>query len=216
MAAGLSLVSGETVKEKRIQNCPVGNKNAHWLLLNFSPSNTNKFYIEAINTAPFEENDYYLPAGYSKEINYYVSYYDPAENTGQVYWYKDGNDYIIYAHCQEKQESLAINIPSFMDGASLSIVEKTDDVELLSETIQNGKFNVSYNTSEANYIVLKATMPQSETGITITAKSYTREYDDAMKYTIDGKRIDKLKRGLNVVRMKKDSMRKVVFSPNIK
>ncbi len=194
MAAGLSLVSGETVKEKRIKNCPVGNKNAHWRLLNFSPSNTNKFYIAAINTAPFEDNDYYLPAGYSKEINYYVSYYDPTENTGQVYWYKDGNDYIIYAHCQEEWESLTINVPSFMDRASLSIVEKTDDTELLSETIQNGKFNVRYNTADANYIVMKASMPQAEEGhATIIAQSYTREYGDAnpvLEYTSEGAALD--------------------------
>ena len=194
MAAGLSLVSGETVKEKRIQNCPVGNKNDHWRLLNFSPSNINKFYIAAINTAPFEDNDYYLPAGYSKEINYYVSYYDPAENVGQVYWYKDGNDYIIYAHCQEQQESLTINVPSFMGGAILSIIEKTDDSELLSETIENGKFNVSYNTADANYIVLKATMPKAEEGLaTITAQSYTREYGDAnpvLEYSSEGATLD--------------------------
>ena len=158
MAAGLSLVSGETVKSKRIQNCPIGNTNGHWSLLNFSPSNTNKFYIAAINTAPYADNDYFLPSGYSKEINYYVSYFDPAENVGQVYWYKDGDSYIIYAHCQEEHHNQAVNVPDIMEGASLSVVEKTDDTELLSETIQDGKFYVSYITSDANYIVLTATI----------------------------------------------------------
>ena len=210
MAAGLSLVSGETVKEKRIQNCPVGNKNAHWLLLSFSPSNTNKFYIAAINTAPFEDNDYYLPAGYFKEINYYVCYYDPAENTGQVYWYKDGNDYIIYAHCQEKHNELSIQVPRFMDGASLSIVEKTDDAELLSETIQNGKFNVSYNTADANYIVLKATMPKTEEDLTtITSQSNIRN-TPPMIFTVDGRRVVKPKKELYVIRMKDGTIRKEV------
>lgn len=84
--------------------------------------------------------------------------------------------------------------PRLWGGAILSIVEKTDDTELLSETIQNGKFNVSYNTADANYIVLKATMPQGEEELTtITAKSYTREYGDTnpvFEYTSEGAALD--------------------------
>jgi len=100
--------------------------------------------------------------------------------------------------------------PRLWGGAILSIVEKTDDTELLSETIQNGKFNVSYNTADANYIVLKATMPQAENGLAnITAKSYTREYGDAV-FTIDGRRVDKLKKGLYIIRMKDGTIRKEV------
>lgn len=155
MAAGLSLVSGETVTSKRIQNCPIGSANEYYRLGSISPSNTNKFYVAAVNTAPFADNEYYLPSGYSKEINYYISYFDPAENVGQVYWYKDGNSYIIYAHCQEEHNGLAINVPEFMEGLSLSVVEKTNDTELLSDCILNGQFLVNYNSSNANYIVLR-------------------------------------------------------------
>jgi hypothetical protein len=43
-----------------------------------------------------------------------------------------------------------------MDGLKLSIVEKTGNAELLSDTIANGKFFVNYNTADANYIVLLA------------------------------------------------------------
>ena len=195
MAAGLSLVSGETVKSKRIQNCPIGGTNFHWMLLYFSPSNTNKFYVAAINTAPFADNDYYLPVGYTKEINYYVSYFDPSENVGQVYWYKDGDDYIIYAHCQEEHNNLSINVPDFMEGATLSVVEKTNDTELLSENIQDGKFFVNYNTAEANYIVLVAAKsPGTDSGlVTITAKDYIREYGDTnpvFDYKAEGAGLD--------------------------
>lgn len=119
----------------------------------------HKFYVAAINSALYVDNDYYLPVGYSKEINYYVSYFDPLENVGQVYWYKDGDNYIIYAHCQEEHSNLAINFPDYMEGATLSVVEKTDNTELLSETIQNGKIFVNYNTTDANYIVLIASNP---------------------------------------------------------
>lgn len=42
-----------------------------------------------------------------------------------------------------------------MEGLCLSVVEKTDNTELLSDTIANGKFFVNYNTADANYIVLE-------------------------------------------------------------
>ena len=155
MAAGLSLVSGDTVKEKRIQNIPIGTGDGHYRLGSFSPSNTNKFYIAAVNTAPFADDGYNFPNTYFKEINYYVSYFDPAENEGQVYWYKDGSSYVIYLHCQTAQNRLAIKLPKFMEGLSVEIVEKTDNAELLSGTIQNGNLFVSFKTNDSNYIVLK-------------------------------------------------------------
>jgi len=155
MSAGLSLVSGDTVPDKRNQMCLQGSSNDHYRVLLFSPSNTNKFYVMAFNTSPYADNDYYLPNTFFKEINYYVSYFDPAENVGQVYWYKDGNQYVIYCHCQQVAMKQAINVPDFMEGLSLQVVEKTDNTTLLTDTIQNGKFFVSYATDDANYIVLK-------------------------------------------------------------
>ena len=158
MAAGLSLVSGDTIKSKRLSLIPMGDTNIHYRLNSFSPrgTNKNKFYIAAFNTAPYEANGYYLPTTLFKEINCYVCYFDPAENVGQVYWYKDGNSYVIYAHCQSVQSRIPINVPDFMEGLNLTIVEKTYSTDLLTDTIQNGKFFVNYNTNDANYIVLKA------------------------------------------------------------
>lgn len=157
MAAGLSLVSGDTVESKRRQYCLIGDSSESYRLAYTVPSepNWNKAYIAAVNSSLFVDNDDYFPAGYFKELNYYLSYFDPAENIGQVYWYKDGNSYVIYAHCQSAYSRIAIKVPAFMEGLKLSIVEKTDDTELLTDTIQNGKFFVNYTTNEANYIVLK-------------------------------------------------------------
>ena len=154
MAAGLSLVSGDTIKDKRIQNIPIGTGDPHERLGSFSPSNTNKFYIAAVNTAPFKDDGYNFPNTYFKEINYYVSYFDPAENEGQVYWYKDGSSYVIYAHCQSSQDRIAINLPEFMEGLKVQIVEKTDGATLHTDVISNGKLMVSYDNS-SNYIVVK-------------------------------------------------------------
>lgn len=164
LAAGLSLVTGDTVKEKRIQNIPEGDRPAgatsassFWRLGSISPSNTNKFYIAAINTAPYQDNNYNFPVGMFKEINCYVSYFDPSQNFGQVYWYKDGNSYLIYCHAQNAAQNQVINVPEYMEGLNLSVVEKTDNAELLTNTITNGKFYVNYTgTDQVKYIVLKA------------------------------------------------------------
>lgn len=157
MAAGLSLVSGETIPAKRNANIPIApNANdAHYRLGSFSPSNNNKFYIAAINTSPFADDGYNLPNTYFKEINYYISYFDPAANPGQLYWYKDGNSYIIYSHCQSVQSRAALTLPDFMEGLNVEIVEQTDNAVLLTDTVQNGKLFVSYNTDDANYLVLR-------------------------------------------------------------
>lgn len=157
MAAGLSLVSGETVPTKRNANIPIATdtSNGHQRLGSFSPSNTNKFYIAAVNTAPFADDNYNFPNTYFKEINYYVSYFDPAANPGQLYWYKDGNSYIIYSHCQSVQSRVPLNLPEFMEGLNVEIVEQTDNAVLLTDTVQNGKLFVSYNTDDANYLVLR-------------------------------------------------------------
>ena len=156
MAAGLSIVSGDTIPEKRNINIPVASNTSdrHNRLGSFSPSNTNKFYIAAVNSSPFADDNYNFPNTYFKEINYYVSYFDPSENIGQVYWYKDGSDYVIYAHCQSIQDRIPLKLPLFMEGLNVEIVEKTDGTTLHTNTIQNGNLFVSY-TDEANYIVLK-------------------------------------------------------------
>lgn len=156
MAAGLSLVSGETIPAKRNANIPIATStDGHQRLGSFSPSNNNKFYIAAINTALFADDGYNLPNTYFKEINYYISYFDPAANPGQCYWYKDGNSYIIYSHCQSVQSRVPLALPDFMEGLSVEIVEQTDNAVLLTDTIQNGKLFVSYNTDDANYLVLR-------------------------------------------------------------
>ena len=157
MAAGLSLVSGETIPAKRNANIPIATdtNNGHQRLGSFSPSNNNKFYIAAINTAPFADDGYNLPNTYFKEINYYISYFDPAANPGQCYWYKDGNSYVIYSHCQSVQSRVPLTLPDFMEGLSVEIVEQTNNAVLLTDTVQNGKLFVSYNTDDANYLVLR-------------------------------------------------------------
>jgi hypothetical protein len=155
MAAGLSLVSGDTVKDKRNQNIPISEdtNDGHYRLGSFSPSNINKFYIAAVNTAPFASDNFHFPTTYFKEINYYTCYFDPQDGL-QVFWYKDGNSFIIYVHSQKALAKQSLNLPKFMEGLKLKVVEKTEGVSLLVDTIQNSKIFVNAD-AESNYIVLQ-------------------------------------------------------------
>jgi len=156
MAAGLSLVGSDTQTATRVGLLPAGTQNPHYRIGLFSPSDRNKFYIAAFTTAPFEGNDYYVPNTLRHDIDYYLSFFDPAENEGQVYWYKDGERYVIYAHCQSQHERQEIRVPAFMEGLSLRVIEQSDDAELLTNTIQNASFSVAYHSNEANYLVVAA------------------------------------------------------------
>lgn len=46
-------------------------------------------------------------------------------------------------------------LPKFLDGKNLSVVEKTDDTELLTDGIEDNVFYVRFNSSTPNYIVVE-------------------------------------------------------------
>lgn len=41
---------------------------------------------------------------------------------------------------------VSLTLPNFMEGLNVEIVEQTDNAVLLTDTVQNGKLFVSYNT----------------------------------------------------------------------
>ena len=156
MAGGGSLLRGISTKEYRNVFVPEGKSTCTY----GGASTPNKFYPKMLQAAGF--TDRIVPNSFTQEFCCYYCWFDPNANEGQVYWYKDGSNYIIYAHCQEAHCDLEINVPDFMEDATLSVVEKTNNTELLSKTIRNGKFMVNYNTSDSNYIVLKAMNPNGD------------------------------------------------------
>ena len=76
-------------------------------------------------------------------------------NKGQVYWYKDGNNYVIYAHYQEAQNKQAINLPKEMEGRRVEIIDKTDGITLLTDIVETGRIYLNADATDHNYIVLK-------------------------------------------------------------
>lgn len=147
-ASGLSLTEGISEDKTRLNYIPMGT-----LTLNMSPSNRNKMYIKAINSEAFENK--LLPKGFRGEFHSYFTYFDPSQNEGQVYWYKDGDEFYIYAHCQSKKTT-KISLPMMMNNYQLSVIDKTDGVELKSKKIEDGSLCLIYITDDANYIVIRA------------------------------------------------------------
>lgn len=148
-ASGLSLTEGISEDKTRLKFIPMGT-----LTLNMSPSNRNKMYIKAINSEAFENR--VLPKGFRGEFHSYFAYFDPSQNEGQVYWYKDGDDFYIYAHYQSKKNTMKISLPAMMNDCQLAIIDKTDGVELKSKIIEDGSLWLNYATDGANYIVIRA------------------------------------------------------------
>jgi len=148
-ASGLSLTKGINADVTRIDYIPMESQ-----AICMSPSNRSKMYIKAINKEAFENG--LLPRGFKAEFCSYFTYFDPSQNEGQVFWYKDGDEFYIYAHCQTKHDNMLVFVPTMMNDYMLTVLDKTEGTELKSEKIENGGFRLNYITNDANYIVLKA------------------------------------------------------------
>ena len=151
-ASGLSLIRGLTMDSLR--NIVFKEyKNGDRDLLSCSPSNRNKAYFKVLADSHFENS--IIPANYKVHLSTYLCYFDPMANKGQVYWYKDGDTFIIYAHYQSIQNKQTINLPKEMEGLMVEIVDKTDGITLLTDVIENGKLYINADANNHNYIVLK-------------------------------------------------------------
>ena len=156
-AGGLSLTRGLTKDSARNQICRVY-QDGDLEILSISPANRNKGYFKVLTASNFENS--ILPASYIGQFSTYISYFDPMANEGQVYWYKDGNGYVIYAHYQTAQTKTAIKLPVCMEGLSVEVVDKTDGMALFTDIISDGIIYISAtafgDNNLDNYIVLTA------------------------------------------------------------
>lgn len=151
-ASGLSLTRGITKDSVRNTVFPKGSTTG-LISITHTTGYTNKAYFKVLVGSAFE-NDI-IPAGYIAQFSTYLSYFNPKANKGQVYWYKDGNGYVVYAHYQDANTNLAINLPDEMEGLSVEVVDKTDGVTLLTDIISNGRVYITSNSANNNYIVFK-------------------------------------------------------------
>jgi hypothetical protein len=151
-ASGLSLTRGITRDSIRNEVYEEGNT-VEMFSLSHTVGYTNKAYFKVLVGSAFENA--IIPAGYIAQFSTYLSYFNPKDNKGQVYWYKDGNDYVVYAHYQDANTNLAINLPSEMEGLSAEVIDKTEGITLITEIVNNGKLYITSDSASNNYIVIR-------------------------------------------------------------
>lgn len=147
-ASGLSLLKSGTVNTKRSQN--IG---ADGPVFHIANDGRNKLYFRVITGSGIIGTN--LPGNFTLNFNYYQCYYDPNNGDALTYWYKEGDKYVIYVHAFTAIQSAKIVLPQFLDGKNLSVVEKTDDTELLTDGIEDNVFYVRFNSANPNYIVVE-------------------------------------------------------------
>jgi hypothetical protein len=148
-ASGYSLIGSSTTKQKRRAN--IGNN--CWCISLDMAANWNKTYFRAI---AFDEPNYgLLPANYVADYTYYESYFNPEEGDALTYWYKDGENVVVYIHTYTSADSCCIKLPEIVDGKIASVVEKTNNVQLLTDTVINNELFIKVTSNDAGYIVLK-------------------------------------------------------------
>lgn len=151
-ASGLSLTRGITVDAERNINIPLY-ESGYEDCISCSAALTNKVYLKGIIKDHYANN--VLPASFIGLFSTYLCYFNPNENEGQVYWYKDGNGYVVYAHSQSAGSKRALNLPIDMEGLSVEVVDKTNGMTLVTDIVVNGRVYISANSAQNNYIVLK-------------------------------------------------------------
>jgi hypothetical protein len=154
-ASGISLIRGITMDE--VRNTYVANYNgSKGNALMFSPANKNKFYVGVVigyNTQKFPNQ--LMQPDFCHEFSTYFSYFKPTADI-QTYWYYDGTSTIIYIHAESNTGRVMVDVSKAgYEGKELEVIEKTDNAVLYSDSIINGRVCVEFNSSDANYIVIK-------------------------------------------------------------
>ena len=147
-AGGHSLVRGMSVKAERNEHVAVGD-----VAGNFSPSSGNKFYPRVLVQMGTQDN--IVPTSFVGTIEGYMCWYLP-QNGVHTFFYKTKDGYAVYIHTKETITKGEAILPDFMNNLqAVQVVEKTDGINLLTETIIDGKLYFSADNSEVeyNYIV---------------------------------------------------------------
>lgn len=151
MVGGCSLLRGLSKNEVRNQYVPVGQNTCTY----GGDSTKNKFYPKLLQSAAFSNG--IIGNDFINEMSCFFCWFYPTED-GQVFWYKDGDDFIVYVHSQSDVDKMAVNLPLFMEGlVAGDVIEKTDGASLLTDQVVGGRLYVSFDTTSdvANYIVIK-------------------------------------------------------------
>lgn len=94
---------------------------------------TKKQYPYGVDSSSFSGG--ILPASTLLECVAYRSFYPCTGNATVLTWYKDGTDYVVILDYHQNVTQLAVELPAFMIGMSLSVIEQN-----LNFTLHTGSF----------------------------------------------------------------------------
>lgn len=148
-AGGVSMLRGATKPAIRNINIPIGRQCCNW-----SPGSSNKVYFRMFNQGD-EQDANLLDTSAFFDWEVYMCWYKP-ENDVQSFFYKEGNDYILYIHTKSVHNKEAVKVPSLMNGLSVKEVveQSSNNISYLNDIIVDGKLYIN-SGSDYEYIVLK-------------------------------------------------------------
>lgn len=143
-AGGQSLVRGMSIKSIRNQHIASGMRAGRW-----SPTSGNKMYTNVLSV--IDEPDNILPASFIGESEGYMCWYMPKDDV-HVFYHKTKEGYVVYIHTNKTKAKGEAILPDFMNNMQVvQVVEKTAGIELLTETVTDGKLFFSADNSEIEY-----------------------------------------------------------------
>lgn len=147
-AGGHSLVRGMSIKSVRDEHIALGDRVGTW-----SPSSGNKLYTRVMMQSG--EQDNMLPSSFIGEFEGFMCWYMP-RNGVQVFYHRTKEGYVVYIHTDTTAAKGEAVLPDFMNNYAVAqIVEKTADIDLLTDTIIDGKIYFANDSSvnKYNYVV---------------------------------------------------------------
>ena len=144
VAGGVSMLRG--ISRSSVRSANIGN---NYRVARWSPSSGNKYYMYII------KDDRTIQDTFLGDYESFMCWYKP-ENDVQSFFYKEGNEYILYIHTKSVHAKEAVKVPSLMNGLSVkSVVEQSsNNISYLNDIIVDGKLYIN-SGSDYEYIVLK-------------------------------------------------------------
>lgn len=149
-AGGHSLVRGMSAKAVRNNYIDMGHQVGTW-----NPAAGNKHYNNILLDTG-EEGNMVTPS-FINEFEGYMCWYVPRDGI-HVFYHRSKDGYVVYIHTSVGAEKAPAKLPDWMNNLGVfEVVEKTEGIELLTNTVIDGCLYFSSDTTDQqyNYIVVR-------------------------------------------------------------
>ena len=163
LANGMSLNRGISLPSLKNDQIQIGSAyDLDHYCIRWARSANNKVYYNLFTARGVGEgyNNKSINTNFVTTATGFFSIFDPNANPGQqVFWYKESDYWVLYAHAPELTGKQAINLPPIFEGMQVvETIEKTNGVTLLTNVVASGRIYVKYEANangQANFITMK-------------------------------------------------------------